>query len=313
MVGRAVGEYSKQCEVVKMLKIGYFADGPWSHNAFERLTDDPLIKIEFVCVRYDTADLTLKLFCDKHDVPYMKHENINSDDFISQVRDFNCDLFVSMSFNQIFRQEIINLSKFKIINCHAGKLPFYRGRNILNWVLINDEKEFGITVHFVDEGIDTGDIIIQKTFPIAEHDDYSSLLEIAYIACAEILCEAIDLFKAGDIKGFSQEMIHPVGFYCNQRTVGDEVLNWNQSSRNIFNFIRAIACPGPMARVFLNGSEMKINKSFFIAEAPSYIGSVGAILNKDSQGFYVKTLDSYIKITEFEFNGVVKVGDRFDV
>ena len=73
-----------------------------------------------------------------------------------------------MSFNQIFRKDIINLTPIGIINCHAGKLPFYRGRNILNWVLINDEKEFGITVHFVDEGIDTGDIILQKTFPITD-------------------------------------------------------------------------------------------------------------------------------------------------
>jgi methionyl-tRNA formyltransferase len=65
-----------------------------------------------------------------------------------------------MSFNQIFKSEIINLPRLKTINCHAGKLPFYRSRNILNWVLINDEKEFGITVHYVDEGIDTGDIIL---------------------------------------------------------------------------------------------------------------------------------------------------------
>jgi len=296
-----------------MLKIGYFADGPWSHNAFERLIDDPLIKIEFVCVRYDTKDLTLKKFCDKYDVPYMKHENINSDEFISQVKGFSCDLFVSMSFNQIFRQEIINIPRFKIINCHAGKLPFYRGRNILNWVLINDEREFGITVHFVDEGIDTGDIILQKIFPISESDDYSSLLETAYIACAEILCEAIDLFKVGGVVGSPQVMVHPVGFYCNQRKIGDEVLNWNQSSRNIFNFIRSISCPGPMARAFLNGKEMRINKSDYIAEAPEYIGSVGAILNKDKQGFYVKTQDSFIKITAFEFNGIVKVGDRFDI
>ena len=53
----------------------------------------------------------------------------------------------------------------------------YRGRNILNWALINDEKEFGITVHFVDEGIDTGDIITQETFPISDEDNYGSLLK----------------------------------------------------------------------------------------------------------------------------------------
>ena len=66
------------------------------------------------------------------------------------------------------------------------KLPFYKGRNILNWVLINDEKEFGITVHYVDEGIDTGDIILQETFPIIDSDDYSTLLDKAYEECPRL-------------------------------------------------------------------------------------------------------------------------------
>jgi methionyl-tRNA formyltransferase len=95
----------------------------------------------------------------KYNIDYLKYENINSKNFIERIKTYFCDLFVSMSFNQIFKDEIINLTPLRIINCHAGKLPFYRGRNILNWVLINDEKEFGITVHYVDEGIDTGDFI----------------------------------------------------------------------------------------------------------------------------------------------------------
>ena len=84
-----------------------------------------------------------------------------------------------MSFNQIFKQSIISLPELGIISCHAGKLLLYRGRNVLNWVLINDEKEFGITVHYIDEGIDTGDIIIQKSFQIKDTDTYKSLLEKA--------------------------------------------------------------------------------------------------------------------------------------
>ena len=62
--------------------------------------------------------------------------------FFNLVKKYNCDIFISMSFNQIFKKKIINLPRYKTINCHAGNLPFYRGRNILNWVLINDEKIF---------------------------------------------------------------------------------------------------------------------------------------------------------------------------
>ena len=59
-----------------------------------------------------------------------------------KISHINCDLYVSMSFDQIFKKRILSLPSLGIINCHAGNLPFYRGRNILNWVLINDEKEF---------------------------------------------------------------------------------------------------------------------------------------------------------------------------
>ena len=133
----------------KKLNIGYFADGPWSHKAFNKLIDDNEISISFVCVRFDTQDSTLKQYCKKYKIDYLKDKNINSTEFIDKISKYHCNLFISMSFNQIFKNEIINLTNYKIINCHAGKLPFYRGRNILNWALINDESEFGITVHYV--------------------------------------------------------------------------------------------------------------------------------------------------------------------
>lgn len=294
------------------LNIGYFADGPWSHKAFERLINDSEIVISFICVRYDTEDDTLKNYAEKYNIKYLKHENINSGEFISIIKTYNCDLFVSMSFNQIFKTEIINLPKFKTINCHAGMLPFYRGRNILNWALINDEKEFGITVHYIDEGIDTGDIILQKAYSITENDSYKTLLERAYIECGNILYDAVKLFKKGFVEATKQDEIHPVGFYCSQRKVGDEVLDWNQTSREVFNFVRAICSPGPMARAFINGKEMKINKVELIENAPSYKCIVGTVLTKSNEKFLVKTQDSFVKITEYEYDGKVKVGDRFD-
>lgn len=295
------------------LNIGYFADGPWSHVAFEKIINDDGIKISFICVRYDTQDETLKKYAQRYNIEYLKHENINSDQFLSIVSQYNCDLFVSMSFNQIFKTEIINFPKYKTINCHAGMLPFYRGRNILNWVLINDEKEFGITVHYVDEGIDTGDIILQRSYTITDNDNYQTLLERAYIDCADILYDAIVMFKEGTVKAKKQVEIHPVGFYCSQRKVGDEILNWNQTSREIFNFVRSICHPGPRARAILNHKEIKINKVKTIDNAPSYKCIVGAILNKDSEGFLVKTNDSFIKVVEFEYDGKIRVGDRFEV
>ena len=217
-----------------------------------------------------------------------------------------------MSFNQIFKERIIKYPRLKTINCHAGKLPFYRGRIVLNWVLINDATEFGITVHYVDSGIDTGDIIAQKIIPISDDDDYSTLLEKAYIGCADTLYLAIRQFVDNRVLSIPQSEIHPVGFYCTQRVAGDELINWNQTSRELFNFIRAICFPGPRAQGFLNKKIMKINKCQVIMAAPTYKGIVGAVVGKNGTSFLVKTLDSVIEVVDYEYDGIVKVGDRFD-
>jgi len=184
---------------------------------FKASSSARLKPIEFICVRYDTKDETLKNYCEKYNIDYLKHKNINSKEFLEKIRQYNCDLFVSMSFNQIFKKEIINIPRLKAINCHAGKLPFYRGRNVLNWVLINDEKEFGITVHYIDEGIDTGDIIMQRVYPIIDEDDYNTLLEKAYKECANILYDGIKLIQnTQEVTPIKQTTIHSMGFYCSR-------------------------------------------------------------------------------------------------
>lgn len=292
--------------------IGYFADGPWSHNAMDMLLARPGLVIAFVCARYDNPDPKLREKAESEGIPFLVHGNINSSDFLASVRSYECDLFVSMSFNQIFKKVVIEAVPLGVINCHAGKLPYYRGRNVLNWALINDEKEFGVTVHYVDEGIDTGKIIRQRTFPITDNDDYSTLLERAYVGCTEVLEEAIGDILGGNVNRIAQDDIHPFGIYCTPRGPGDERLNWNQSSRQVFNFVRAICPPGPSARCFRGNQEMQVHKVIYLGDAPSYIGVPGAILAKDRNGFLVKTADSYIRVADWDADFTPRVGDRLN-
>jgi len=294
------------------ISVGYFADGLWSHEAFILLINDISIDIKFIVPRIDTKDSTLKSFASKYNIDYLHGEKINSGEFLEKAKRYDCDLFVSMSFNQIFKNEIINLPRYKTINCHAGKLPFYRGRNILNWVLINDEKEFGITVHFIDEGIDTGDIILQRIYPITDKDDYSTLLNLAYKECAIILYDSVKLVQMGEVNKKKQKEIHEVGFYCGVRRIGDEIINWNQTSRQIFNFVRALCEPGPLARTFCKGKEIKINKINLIEKAPIYKSTIGQVVGKSKSGFIVKTIDTTIEVVEYEYDGRILVGDRLN-
>ena len=295
---------------MRKLRIGYFADGPWSHKAFNRLIKNDNIEIKFICVRFNSNDNTLREYSKNYNIKYFKCQNVNSDSFINQILPLKCNLFVSMSYNQIFKKKILSLPEFKTINCHAGKLPFYRGRNILNWALINDEKEFGITVHYVDVGIDTGDIILQRSYPITDDDSYSTLLNKSYIECARILCDSISLIISNNINIIKQQSIDEVGSYMRKRVEGDEILSWNQSSRQIFNFVRALSHPGPIARTFLNNIEMKINKLKISTIKTEYVPIPGFILDINS-GIYVQTNDGVVIIQEYNYIGKIDKGSNF--
>lgn len=280
------------------MKIGYFGDGPWAHLALEKIIETPHLEIAYIVARFDTADPILRRYSEKLEVPFLLHANVNDQEFIDNIKKYSPDINVSMSFNQILKKRIINSAPFGFINCHAGALPFYRGRNILNWALINGEKEFGVTVHYINEGIDTGDIILQNKAEISENDDYASVLDKAIELCASTLHEALLMIKENKITPIKQTSIHPTGFYCSRRISGDEYIDWNWTSANIYNFVRAITTPGPGARTFLNEKEITIWKTEKIKDAPSYICKQGEIIGKDDKGIIVKTGDSFIRITE---------------
>ncbi|GHA27670.1 methionyl-tRNA formyltransferase [Oceanisphaera arctica] len=278
------------------MKVGYFADGPWSHKALELLVNE--VEIAFIVPRFDTQDPVLKQWAEKLKVPYFPVEDVNSKDFIDWAKETEADLFVSMSFNQILKKEIINLPKYGFINCHAGALPFYRGRNPLNWVLINGESHFGITVHYVDEGIDTGDIISQKLYEITNVDDYASLLEKAVIECASLLLNAVSLIKASSVSAIVQSSIHPVGTYFGRRINGDELVDFSWGAQRFFNFVRAITSPGPGARCKGPNGELALLECRLIDSASSYIATEGEVVGKNDDGVVIKVGDSTVLLTK---------------
>lgn len=281
-----------------MIKIGYFADGKWAHRALDYIIKDSDLKVVFIVGRHNKPDEILKKYADRLGVPFLINENVNSLDFIHVISEISPDINVSMSFDQIFKKDIINIAPLGFINCHAGALPYYRGRNVLNWAIINGEEKFGVTVHYIDEGIDTGDIILQKFQIIEPDDDYGTVLDKAVELCAECLYDALVLIKKGKVKTVPQSSIHPVGFYCGRRLDGDEFIDWNWSSKRIHNFVRAITFPGPCARTYYKNKEIAIIRTSMINNAPNYIGNPGEIVGKNNMGLIVKTGDNMIYVTD---------------
>ncbi|WP_197739572.1 hypothetical protein [Vibrio taketomensis] len=109
------------------MKIGYFADGPWSHKAIELISETKGLDIVFIVPRFDTQDPVLKEWADKLGIPYIPVRDVNTQDFLSIMDEFEPELLVSMSFNQILRKDIIDYAPLGFINCHAGALPFIEG------------------------------------------------------------------------------------------------------------------------------------------------------------------------------------------
>jgi len=279
------------------MTIGFFGDGRWAHRSLDYITNSSALEVAFVVARHTQPDPTLEAYAERLGVPFYTDPNVNRPEFIDTIRDYEAAIHVSMSFDQILKAEIIHLAPEGFINCHAGALPFYRGRNVLNWALINGERRFGVTVHYIDEGIDTGDIITQRFAEITPEDDYGSLLDKAVELCAETLFEALIRMEAGEVSPTPQERIHPVGFYCNGRREGDEWIDWTWSSERIHNFVRAITTPGPGARTLLEDRSLAILMSERIPQAPQYVDRPGTVVGRDDDGVVVKTGDTTLRVT----------------
>jgi methionyl-tRNA formyltransferase len=281
------------------MKIGFFGDGPWAERALAPLAEDPRYSIAFVAVRASRPDLRLIELAKRHNIPVLCPASINSPDSLAEIKGFAADLHVSMSYDQILRQEILNLPPRGTLNCHAGALPFYRGRNPLTWAIINGETEFGVTVHWVDLGIDTGDIVLQEMVPIGPNDTYATLLDSAIDVCASTLVRAVSDVHEKTDRRIVQSTIDPVGMYCCRRREGDEEIDWNSGAAQIERFVRALVPPGPGARTIWKDAPYAVVAAELIAGAKPYIGAAGEVIGKNSAGILVKCGDSFVQLTRW--------------
>lgn len=279
------------------LTIGYFGHGPWAHRALERVLADARFRVLFVATRM-VGDAELERIARRAGLPFLMPGSINGEEWRPKLLGYGADLLVSMSFDQIFRRPLLDTPRLGTINCHAGALPFYRGRNILNWALINGAESFGVTVHRVAEGVDTGDIIRRDLLPIGPDETYADLLDRAHEACAATLHAALCAIHDGSASFTPQSSIDPVGFYCGRRRDGDEWIDWRLPEKRVHDFVRGLSAPGLHARARLDGRVVCVGRTRRIAGAPAYIGTPGEVVGRSASGVVVKTGDSTIEIVE---------------
>lgn len=135
-----------------------------------------------------------------HGIPVLRPPSVNAPDFVAHVRDtLRPDLIVSVAASQIFKEPLLTIPPRGCINIHGALLPRYRGMLPSFWTLFNGEREGGVTVHYMNPGIDDGSIIAQRRFPIHDDDTVETLIGRSKALGAELLCEVLGGLKRGDV------------------------------------------------------------------------------------------------------------------
>ncbi len=151
----------------------------------------------------NSESISLSKICRSEKINLLMVKNINSQEAINFVKENNIDFLVYTS-GGILRKEIIKAPKNGVLNAHMGDLPSFRGMNVLEWSLFQNHK-IGVTLHFIDPGIDTGDILLFKEIPIKKADTIDSLRNKSREINLELIHEGLKRFKDGTIKRITQK------------------------------------------------------------------------------------------------------------
>ncbi len=195
------------------------------------------------------------------------------------LKKLDIDLIVTCAFGQILPREILELPKYGAINVHASILPKYRGSAPIQWALLNGDKTTGVTIMYMDEGMDTGDIIISKEIPINDADNVGTLHDKLSILGKDTLANVLkSIFNKTNtrIKQGDNYTLAPM------LTREDEHIDFNNNGRDIINKIRAFN-PWPLANIIIDNKEIKVIEAKFVKKDVNIVGEIVDI-TKDKLG-----------------------------
>jgi len=210
---------------------------------------------------------TYKLFCDtayQLDVPVISFDKSLKDvDFLEKIKSLDIDLAVVCSYGLLFPKEFLETSKYGFVNVHPSLLPNYRGGNPYSHVIINGETETGVTLHFMDETFDTGDIIAQAKVYVYENDTMGTLFNRLNFVCADMLYDLLVKFENDPILPRKPQ---PKGDFIKAPILNanskDVIINWNNTVEYIDRFIRGLN-PFINAITSYRGNYLKIHTATF--------------------------------------------------
>lgn len=215
-----------------------------------------------------------------------------------KILDANPDIIITCAYGQIIPKALLEYPKYGCINVHGSLLPKLRGGAPIHHAIINGEKETGITIMYMDEKMDSGDIISQKKITIEENEKLDTLYEEMSHLGKELLIETLPSIINGTNERIKQN-IEEVTYGLNI-TKEEEKINFNDKSNNIHNLIRGLSSI-PGAYCYLDDKRLKIYESFITNIKSKKEPGTIEIINKD--GIYISTKDNLIRITDLKLEG----------
>ena len=235
-----------------------------------------------------------------HNIPVYQPKRIREPECIEELRKYNADIMVVIAFGQILPKEILEMTPYGCVNVHASLLPSYRGAAPIQWAVINGEKVSGVTTMQMNEGLDTGDMLLKVEIPLDEKETGGSLHDKLAEAGARLCVETLDALKAGTVTPEKQGDSPTAYAKMLDKHMGK--IDWKMSAKEIERLIRGLN-PWPSAYTRWNEND----KGMKIWEAEVAEGqtdkAAGTVVEVAKDGFFVQTGDGVLKITALQIPG----------
>ncbi len=232
----------------------------------------------------------------EHDIKVYQPEKIKTKEFEDIIVDLNPDCIVVVAYGQILSKIILDTPKFGCINVHGSLLPKYRGASPIQWAIVQGETETGVTTMYMNEGLDTGDMLIKAKLPIDNTTTAGQLHDKLMQMGAEVLLETLVKLEEGTIEAEPQD--DSLSSYAPLLKKEMGRIQWDMSSDEIIRKVNGLN-PWPLAYGIYDEKPLKI---FSIEKSElSSSASNGEIVHVDKTGLYVKCSDGVLVIKEAQF------------
>ena len=233
-----------------------------------------------------------------HKLNFIEYDKLNEENLINTVKSLNPDIAVVCSFNYKIPKVLLDLVPDGFINVHPSLLPNYRGPNPYSAVILNGEEETGVTLHFMDENFDTGDIIFQKSFPLLKNETMGTLFNRLNMLAVNMLTEILEQYEKNTLKGIKQ----PQGEFKISKALSNEEiqLNFSNPAIELERLIRSLN-PFILARSSFRKVETKILSAEVVDEVFPKSFSNGEIVKVENNKIFIATGKGLLVITALTF------------